>query len=71
MGDLVRNLGTPFLSAARLTLMIVLIKCDLVENLIYFNVQAKSEEIMAYFMKRGNNYSIILVDEGKYYGEGR
>jgi hypothetical protein len=65
MGDLVRNLGTPFLSAARFTLIIVLIKCDLVENLIYFNIQVKSEEIITYFMKRRNKYSIILVDEGK------
>jgi hypothetical protein len=41
MGDFVRSIGTPFPSAC---LMIVLIKCDLVENLIYFDVQVKSEE---------------------------
>jgi hypothetical protein len=65
MGDLVCNLGTPFLSAARLSLMIVLIKCGLVENLIYFNVQVATEKIMAYLMKRRSDHSIILADEGK------
>lgn len=30
----------------------------------YCNVQVKSEEIIAYFVKIRNSYSIILVDEG-------